>query len=195
MKRFAILREVDPNLTWGDVDSSALQNIFNMQLGLEPADAFEPRILGVRWVRSYWAPGTDWALCLYTGQSDEQVERWHDWCEVPYVEIREIDEHTASDIPYSTGWHGTPDESGLIAAEGPCDMDLDGALAGAATLVRSYIDNERGTTTALISAAEGRADVIANLSATGWVTYRVVELKPSDYGIELDSGVEVPANA
>jgi hypothetical protein len=188
MKSFAILREIPPTLTWDEVDSSAVQNIINMGLtDITPEIAWDPRVVGVKWVRSYWAPGTDWGLCLYTADSAENVKAWHDECGVAYAGIQEVEELApGGEVPYDPGFHKDPDASRLVALEGHADAMFQEALppevAANATWIRAYVDRATDQVYALFRADHlPDAATFDALAQAGWKARRVVEIKPGDY--------------
>ena len=91
MKRFAILRDLPGDFGWEQIDANAIQNLIYM--GIPEKDralAWEPRILGVSWVRSYWQPGSTWGLCLYEAPDVQSVRDWHELCDIAYAGIREV---------------------------------------------------------------------------------------------------------
>ena len=99
MANYAILRDMDPTWTRADVDAGAVQTLFNMRLGRRyPELAWEPRMIEVDWVRSFWQEGTNWGLCLYTAPESQQIADYHSLCGVPYVEYHEIEEHFSPEL-------------------------------------------------------------------------------------------------
>jgi hypothetical protein len=187
VKRFAILREIPPTLTWDEVDSSAVQNIINMGLtDITPDIAWDPSVIGVKWIRSYWAQGTDWGLCLYTAESADNVKAWHDQCGVPYAGIQEVEELEGAPVEYEPGFHKDVDASRLVALEGRADAmfqeALPHALLAGSTWIRAYVDQRASQVFALFTASES-ADPAAlmELEAAGWKARRVVEIKPGNY--------------
>ncbi len=110
MKDFAILRSLPVELTWQQVDAAA-QNMIHMGLTEDDRDiAWEPRMLGVTWVRSYWEQGSDWGTCLYTA------------CGVAYDGITEIEIEEAAGIDsYPRGFHQPREAAPLIAIETSAD--------------------------------------------------------------------------
>ena len=167
MKHFAILRDVPADLTWDQVDASAIQNMLYM-IHHDADSAWEPRVLGVEWVRSYWEPGSNWGTCLYTGPDEKTVRDWHELCQVPYAGIREIElqEATGAEGDYARGFHEPADAAPLVVIEGPGD--------GEGGWIRSYRDVATGIELRLyrhVEAPTGAAGIIR----------RVVEIRPGDY--------------
>jgi hypothetical protein len=187
MKRFSILRDVDPAATWADVDSAAVRNIISMYAtGAEPDVAWDRHLAGVRWIRSYWEPGSSWGLCLYEGNSVEQVKDWNVRCQVPFVEVREIEEQESPvRVEYRGGFHADPTVSNIIALEGLAGASVDESLAATgierAGWVRSYLDPERGAALAVYQVDLTGQDVLQQLEAEGWKAHRIVEITPGDY--------------
>lgn len=176
MKRFAILRDVPPDLGWEDVDAGAIQNMIYM--GLRETDreiAWEPSIVGVRWVRSYWEPGSSWGTCLYEGQDAATVRDWHELCQVPYVSIREIevDEATLDTDQYPRGFHQALAAAPLIAIESQT------ATADGLGLrrIRTYRYKDGGEELQLMLPQPG----MESGPSIGGAVRRVVEIRPEDY--------------
>lgn len=179
MKRFAILRDVPKDLNWEQVDSSAIQNMISM--GMPESDralAWEPRILGVSWVRSYWQPGSNWGTCLYEAPDAQTVRDWHDLCEVPYAGIREVevDESSEAESAYPRGFHESGESAPLLAVEVACGPDA--PAAPGYRWIRTYRDPATNEELRLYLPSEA-----ANLDGPpvrGEVR-RVVEIRPGDY--------------
>jgi hypothetical protein len=179
MKRFAILRDIPPGLTWEEVDSAAIQNMLYMGIPeKDRAIAWEPRILGVSWVRSYWEPGSNWGTCLYTAPDEEAVRHWHDLCQVPYVDIRPIDveEEIGEADEYPRGFHEPYDTAPLLAVE--TDEPAAVASEGEYLWIRTYRYRDSQRELRLYLPSE-RANLDAP-PAAGQVR-RVVEIRPEDY--------------
>ncbi|MGD9933062.1 MAG: hypothetical protein AB7T37_05015 [Dehalococcoidia bacterium] len=89
MKKFAILRSVEPTMTRSEVDVAALQSIFSLgAIDIPPDEAYDSRLTResqLSWIRSFWHEGSDWGLCLYTARSVVDLEVYHTECAVPYV--------------------------------------------------------------------------------------------------------------
>jgi len=174
MKQFAILRQLPLELGWEDIDASAIQNMVYMGLGEADMDVvWEPRILGVQWVRTYWQPGSDWGLCLYTAPDERAVRDWHDLCHVPYAGIEEIEveEGPTAAADYPRGFHAPASAAPLVAVQATAP----GALEVPLTHIRTY-RYQSGEQLALYLPAP---DVAPPASAPR--IRRVVEIRPGDY--------------
>ena len=185
MKRFAILRNLDPEMTRQDIDSGAVETLISLSVqDIDPGAEFNPEITGVNWVRSYWAPGTSWGLCLYTGRDEEAIERYHSVCEVPFVTIREVSETDSGVAEPHFGGAGSS-EPAILAIEarmdgGPAEGKEWGALA--ASWVRSYTDTGEGTVVGLFRTDRLDIDAVKRRARTrGWTLHDIVEIRPSDY--------------
>ena len=183
MKRFAILRNLDPNLTREDLDSGAVESILNLAVQeVDPGEASNPHVTPVNWVRSYWEPGTSWGLCLYTGHDELSIERYHDFCEIPYVTIREVIETERAEAPALTEADGDP---AFLTIEAPSDGIPHGAEAWgdlAPNWVRSYTGIDAKFVVALFqSDGIDPEDLEARALANGWTVHRIVEIRPTDY--------------
>ena len=185
MKRFAILRNPDPKTTRADIDAGAMDALLSLAgVQATPGEAYDPIVAGISWVRSYWAPGTSWGLCLYTGRDETAIEEYHRLCEVPFVTIHEVDEVALADAaPYLPALSRT--EPGILAIEAPTGGGTPGAETWtdlAPHWIRSYHDRALGTVVAAfrldgldLGAVEERA------ASEGWVLHRVVEIRPEEY--------------
>jgi len=175
MKNFAILRSVPTDLTWQQVDAAAIQNMVYMGLSEDDRDiAWEPRMLGVAWVRSYWEQGSDWGTCLYTAKDEESVREWHDLCGVAYAGITEIEIEEAPGMEsYPRGFHEPREAAPLVAIEAPAD-GCAGAPPKGLRWIRTY-RGHGGELQLFLPEAE-----IDGLPAPARVR-RVVELRPEDY--------------
>ena len=175
MKPFAILRDLPTDLTWEEMDAGAISNLINMAMPeSDRAIAWEPRVLGVRWIRTYWEQGTNWATCLYTAPNEAAVKDWHDLCQVAYAGIRDIEvvesPEAASDYP--RGFHQPGDEAPLVVVETDAAADQPAPDGW----IRTYRDPATGREIQLF-----RADAALPADPTGAVIRRVVELRPQDY--------------
>lgn len=184
MKRFAILRDVDPDVVREDIDAGAIETILN--LAFKGEDALQPAG-NVNWVRSYWSPGNRWGMCLYTGTDDVAIERYHEVCELPYVTITQVEE---ADDPgagdYRNGLSRT--EPALLAVERPIRTDYSSWESLGARWIRSYLDGQHGAEVALVRPGDGRlCDVQGLVAERGWTAHPVVEIRPEEY---LDQRVE-----
>ena len=178
MKHFAILRSLPQDLSWDQVDANFIQSMILMGIKEEEAHlAWEPRVLGVKWVRSYWEPTSDWGVCLYTAKDAADVERWHDVCEVPHPGIREIEVEEAPEIEdkYPRGFHEAHDPPPLIALE--ARRAIRGPENGH-RLIRTYRYTDSGEEPQLLLPA-GAAPAACN--SPGAAIHRVVEIRPTDY--------------
>ncbi len=188
MKLYAIRRNhIPPEMTWTEMDGAVIEILMNQGIGLdEDAVPWEPRVLGVEWVRTYWAPGTNWGLCLYTSPTDQKVKDFHELCDVPYAEIREIDqvEPEAASTDYRRGFHEALEEPPLLAITGT-KAGIEDAIVGsngAVRWIRTYADKNGESATALVEpASASRTDLEADLVAAGFEIRRVVEFSRSDY--------------
>lgn len=174
MKHFAILRSVPEDMTWDQVDAAAMQNMSYMGLDESEADiAWEPRALGVKWVRSYWQPGSTWGTCLYTAKDEQAVRDWHDLCQVSYAGIREIEVEEGAAVPaeYPRGFHGPVEQPPLVAVETTEGVRADG-------WIRAFRDRASGHELQLYLASKAPA-------GGGGTLRRVVELRPEDYDEQL----------
>lgn len=185
MKRFAILRKLDPNLTREDLDSGAVESILNLAVQeVDPAEASNPHVTPVNWVRSYWEPGTSWGLCLYTGHDELSIERYHDFCEIPYVTIREVHEteYPENAVPRDKV---SLIEPRLVTVEAngarfSADVKSWGELAP--HWVRSYTDVNGQFVVALFQSDGIDMDALeARALENGWTLHRTVEIRPGDY--------------
>ena len=178
MKNYAILRSVPPDLTWQQVDAAAIQNMVYMGLTEDDREiAWEPRMLGVTWVRSYWEQGSDWGTCLYTAKDEESVRTWHDLCGVAYAGITEIeiDEGPAA-AAYPRGFHQPREASPLIAVEAPAPGHA--PAPNDWRWIRTYRDAASGAELQLFLPDGAQPPLPASESLA---VRRVVELRPEDY--------------
>lgn len=176
MKPFAILRDISADLTWTEMDAAAIQNLINM--GIQESDrdiAWEPRVLGVTWVRTYWEQGSNWATCLYTAPNEGAVRDWHDLCQVAYAGIRDIvvEEAPEAASDYPRGFHQPGDEAPLVVVQTAADGASERARDG---WIRTYRDPASGEEIQLF-----RADAALPAGPPGTVIRRVVEVRPQDY--------------
>jgi hypothetical protein len=182
MKRFAILRDLDPGMTREELDAGAIQTIVNMGLGsVEPAIAWEPRISGIRWIRSYWAPGTNWAVCLYTARDAESIDIYHSMCNLPFVSYAEIEESERAGGPLPPGFgEGAPR---LLCIEAPSESIGDPFTWGLldARWIRSYTDVSDGRILAVFEADGLETRALPERSNTDWIFREIVEVTPSEY--------------
>jgi hypothetical protein len=127
----------------------------------------------VQWVRSYWQPGTDWGLCLYTARDDEAVRTWHDLCRVPYAGIEEIEveEGPAAAGEYPRGFHAPATDAPLVAVE----AGVAGAVEGPLTHIRTYRYRSGEQLSLYLPGPEIPPTV------NGPRIRRVVEIRPGDY--------------
>jgi hypothetical protein len=202
MPRFAILRDVDPNLTRADIDANAVQQIFNLAAVSVPPDvAFDARISmdsQLSWVRSYWHEGTRWGLCLYTARSKEELELYQMQCDVPFVEVREVRELASPEATEGeNGRTRAADGAVLLGIEVPGagrdieTMPVPWALladggegtAGALEWVRTYLDEERQAAVSVyVAASREAADAVRVVfERAGVVVHEVTEIYPEDY--------------
>jgi hypothetical protein len=180
MKNFAILRKIPPDLTWDQIDSSAIQNLTNMNITADISGfEFEPDERQVQWVRTYWEPGSDWATCLYQGRDHKAIEDWHEMCEVPYAGIREIEvrEPPAGSDDYPRGFHAALEAPPLLVVECPPEA-TDPALLEGHRWIRSYRDPQSGAELHLFAR---RDEVPAPVLPPPARLRRVVEFRPQDY--------------
>ncbi len=179
MKRFAILRDVPPDMSWEQVDAAAIQNMISMGLSEDDRHiAWEPSVLGVSWVRSYWEPGSSWGTCLYTAPDGETVKRWHDLCQVPYVSIREIEVEEDPEIEdkYPRGFHETRDGAPLVAVEAADPGSP--ALEDGYRLIRKYRYPDSREELQLFLPTGPERPPAPTLPG---IVRRVVEIRPGDY--------------
>lgn len=178
MKNFAILRSVPEDLTWTQIDAAALQNMSYMGLAEDEADlAWEPKVLGVNWVRSYWEPGSSWGVCLYTARDEQAVRDWHDLCQVEYAGITEIEIEEAPGMDaYPRGFHGPREAAPLVAVEAPAPGHA--PAPNDWRWIRTYRDAASGAELQLF--LPDGATTERPLAERGAVR-RVVELRPEDY--------------
>jgi hypothetical protein len=174
VKPFAILRDIPPELTWDEMDAAAIQNMINMGISEAERDiAWEPRVLGVKWVRTYWEQGSNWATCLYTAPDEQAVRDWHDLCQVNYAGIRdvEVEEAPEAEGEYPRGFHATAEGAPLVVIEAtaPGARPSDG-------WIRTYRLADSGEEILLF-----RADALPAAAPTTGRVRRVVELRPEDY--------------
>ena len=121
MPKFAVLRDLPPSLTRADLDGMAIESVIAQDLyngfcrhygrpggtadladyaantsGQEdagPVDLDSPDGAGVRWIRSYWAPGTSWAACLYEAGSIAELRNFQTSCQLDGgIGFREVTE-------------------------------------------------------------------------------------------------------
>ena len=120
MPKYAILRDLPDTFVRADIDGLALEGVVMIDLynrfcgsrGHLPADtaalhadpaASGAELLGraidgnnpaeweVRWIRSYWAPGTSWAVCLYEAASVDDLRTFQTTCQADEgVGVREV---------------------------------------------------------------------------------------------------------
>ena len=161
MPKFAVLRDLPATLTRADLDSMAIesviaQDIYNafcrhygrpggpaeladyaantsVQEGASPVDLDSPSGTGVRWIRSYWAPGTSWATCLYEAGSIAQLRNFQTSCQldggIVFREVTELaspghTDHAGCTIAPPDGWD-------LVSI----DMPVDGSTETLETVV------------------------------------------------------------
>jgi hypothetical protein len=200
--RFAILRDVDPNLTRAEIDANAVQQIFNLAAVSVPRDvAWDDRISiesGLSWVRSYWHEGTRWGLCLYAARSKEELELYQVQCDVPFVEVREVRELASPQATEGENGRTRAADGGvLLGVEGRGEgRDVEGmptprklladwgeGTAGALEWVRTYLDEERQAEVSVYMAASREAAdaVRVVLERAGVVVHEVTEIYPEDY--------------
>ncbi len=191
MNRYAILRQISPSMTRQEVDAAALETLFNMSaMNVPEEDAWEPRLTGIGWVRSYWEPGGSWGLCLYRAKDAGAVELYHRSCNVPYVEFGEVQEVSAAGRETASGRTLVPAGHELLTVEfaaAGANVDerwfVDAVCGEALTWVRAYRDQRRGRAVALYSAPDADAvqTVSDRLQRSGVVVRRVVEIHPDEY--------------
>jgi len=93
MPLFTILRNV-PGASREDIDADSLRAI---------TCAFE--FPGLRWVRSYWDKERDQILCLYQGESVEQIVEHSRRSRIPCDEVNEIVEFGPDEYVMSAPEH------------------------------------------------------------------------------------------
>jgi hypothetical protein len=178
MKNFAILRSIPEDMTWTQVDAAAMQNMSYMGLPEDEADlAWEPKVLGVNWVRSYWEPGSSWGTCLYTARDEQAVRDWHDLCQVSYAGIQEIEIEEAPGVDdYPRGFHAPREAVPLIAVESPAQLRAPAPEEW--RWIRTYRKTDSGEELKLFAPADGSSP---GSLPEGFAVRRVVELRPEDY--------------
>ena len=188
MKRFAILRDLDPAFTWDEMDVAAIQTIVNTGQGEADLDvAWEPRIMGASWIRTLWAPGTSWGLCLYGGKDREAVERYNVLCGLPYERIDEVEdvESPVAREGYPRGRRVEAHDVPLLAIEGPASAlppsGLDQPTAPASGWIRTYCPAEMETALAVFKKDSIPAELIKRYEDEGCEIRRIVEVAPADY--------------
>ena len=199
MKRFAILRDFDPATTQEDIDAGALETLLNMaSADLVKGMIWEPGLYGVSWIRTYWQPGTGWAMCLYGGETEESIEHYHSLCDVDYVEIREVSELGPESIEGTDPREEAGDGQEIIAVEGrgqPANDD-EATMRQLGTLLRSaeergglapsewirtYWDGERGVAVSFFAADARWEEVRDALEPHGYTVRRVLKVDPREY--------------
>ncbi len=223
MPKYAILRDWPSDLSREQIDGSVLEGLVAMRLyntycrhinGVPAEDEsldsvrdvaersgfdFDPaKGPGVRWIRSYWAPGTRWATCLFEASNLAALTHYHSTCDqdggVNISEIVEVASDRFADEAGETlappdGWEllavdgqregGAPESADAVteqmealAALPPLKGDSD------AHWVRAYYDAENQRALGLFAAApqEGAATATPGLEAR-----RIVEIRPEDY--------------
>lgn len=180
MKRFAILRDLPRDLTWEEVDSASIQNMIYMGIpDRDRALAWEPRILGVSWIRTYWEPGSNWGTCLCEAPDAQSVRDWHDLCEVSYAGIREVEveESGESTGQYPRGFHELATAAPLLAVETESQTGKPSSEPGY-RWIRTY--RVPGTSEELrLYLPTGAANL--DVPPVCGQVRRVVEIRPDDY--------------
>lgn len=206
MPRFAILRDLDPNMTQEDVDAGAIQSLFSLAaVNVAYEDRYDPDQGGIGWVRSYWQRGSNWGLCLYTAPDEDALEHFHRTCDVPYVSFSPVAELASPRrTDPDTGRTRLEPDDVLFAIEttvpegagpGPALFEdissLLGDVAGelssdAFTWVRSYWDEASGRVVALYAAPSREAiDALEAVLADASVPVRpITEIYPDDYQLD-----------
>lgn len=185
MKRFAILRPGDPSVTRQDIDSWAILNTVALLYNeLEKHTAEWPDIRAVSWVRSYWAPGTSWSMCLYTGPDLANVGRYNEFCSMPFLAINEVVETACVDAELRLA-NLSQTIPGLITVVASGEDLPDGAAAWgefAPQWVRSYVGTSQNEVVAAFVADGLDFDALkAQTDKNGWTLHRVVEIRPDEY--------------
>ncbi len=203
MKRFTILRTLDAGTTREDWDAGAMETLLNLraqQLGVET----NPNFAEVEWVRSYWHEGSTWGMCLYAAPELDQVANYHEICEVPFAEFREVDELTDEGVAINEfGLTEVLEGESLFAIQATVEPDASADTATFARLprtlteaaaglegsfdhvrwVRAYWDAERRAVLSLYATREARTiDALTLLLDGSGVTVRpVTEIAPGEY--------------
>lgn len=203
MKRFAILRRLETTTTREDWDAGAMQTLLNLRAEHTDKVGTQPNFRSVAWVRSYWHEGSTWGLCLYEAPELAEVANYHEICEVPYVEFRDVAEASADDVELNEfGLTALSEGESLFTIEAvldatepdePAFATLPASLAGASgglegsldhiRWVRAYWDEERGSALALYATREaGTITALAQvLEGSGATVRPVVEIAPGEY--------------
>jgi len=166
LRHFAIRRDITPGATWTEMDAGAMRLVHGGAFMEQVGDEFRGAISGVKWVRSYWEPGSAWAVCHYIGPDAAAIELWNDICGTPYLDVSEIEVvDGCAGADYPRGLHADPALAPLVVVE---TAGREFAERGPAW-IRTYRLVESGREIQLFGAggdAPGR---------------RVVELRPEDY--------------
>lgn len=121
MKRFAIRRAMEPTTTRREIDANALQMLMVLSSGLSRRDLEDwdnrqvtehVSWLDASWVRTYWHPGGDAAMCLYTGPTKAGVADANLICGAPFEDIHEVMEFAAPDRENPLTGHASPSVHG-----------------------------------------------------------------------------------
>ena len=224
MPTYAILRDIPDTFTRADYDAVALESIalidlydrFCQTLGHRPAsrealtseltpprgwaagdavDRDQPVNWRVRWIRSYWAPGTTWGVCLYEAPSASSLEEFQLTCAVDQGvstwEVTEIRDATNTDDAGDTS--ETPEGWELAAMEVPIPEESHAAAAmtdaagqaplsadEAARWIRAYVAVNEEDASAPLALFAAPAPVVSAVARESRA-YRIVEIRPDDY--------------
>lgn len=187
-RKFAVYRASPAGIPWEVAESAGLQHVINLSVG--DGEHFERRFTGLRWIRSYWEQDTGWGVCLFSGETREQIAAYQALCDSGYTEIVELDDEAVAmngSCDYPSGWHVAADDAPLVAILGPTtDMErlCGGPLREA--WIRTYL--ERGTGRAIASLRRERFGDEGRglLAGSKCELHRIVELSPKNYtGQEL----------
>lgn len=222
MPTFAILRALPETTTRSDCDAMALESIAMIDLynrfcrtqGEKPSSremmtsAFEDGFLAapaatdqrldsqVRWIRSYWAPGTTWGMCLYEAPNGGELGEFQLACAVD-TGVRTWEVTEVRDPANTNGVGDTtepPEGWDLVAIDVPIPEKARVAealteAAGQAPLstgedarwIRAYVavDDENGSAALALFAVPAPA-IDTAMRESG--AHRIVEIRPEDYG-------------
>ena len=186
MPKYALRRHFSPLMTRAELDGMALASMAALESYLyRGGNTPHSGDHGIRWIRSYWEPGSTFGMCLYEAPTLEVLQDYQYLCNLPFLDAKEVVE-----VP------GPLDRSTTKAAHDrvAVSIRLDGAFAdpvgalsevvasrSAAALVRAYWDEQEQLATALFETDDGDefAECVASIAEHSHP--RIVEISPEEY--------------